>query len=288
MKTEIVDSEKVLFAVDLLKRGELVAIPTETVYGLAASIWNEEALENIFKVKGRPSDNPLIVHVSSLEQVNDLVVEIPPLAVALMKKFWPGPLTLVLPKSKKISNRVSGGLSSVAIRMPSHQLARELIEMAGPLAAPSANLSGKPSPTSAFDVLEDLEGKIPLILDGGECEVGIESTVLSLLEKTPRILRPGKITREDLEKVLGKPVQVGGKDLNHSPGTRYKHYSPKAKVSLIYEEAKDGDLSPKIETIYSEFRKADREGRTEIRVHCSENTRKNVALMDRLIRASSK
>ena len=225
----------------LLKDGELVAIPTETVYGLAADALNGEAVANIFKAKGRPMDNPLIVHIADLSQVDDLVAFVPPVLEDLAKAFWPGPLTVIMEKSDLIPDEVSAGLDTVAIRMPSHPDARAIIQTAGtPLAAPSANTSGMPSPTTAAHVMHDMDGKIAAVVDGGACEVGVESTVLTLCTRVPRILRPGRVTPEDLFDVLGD-VEVDDAVLGQlaegavaaSPGMKYKHYSPKAEVYIV-------------------------------------------------------
>ncbi len=225
----------------LLKDGELVAIPTETVYGLAADALNGEAVANIFQAKGRPMDNPLIVHIADLAQVDDLVAFVPPVLEDLAKAFWPGPLTVILEKSELIPDEVSAGLDTVAIRMPSHPVARAIIKAAGtPLAAPSANTSGMPSPTTAAHVMHDMDGKIAAVVDGGPCEVGVESTVLTLCTRVPRILRPGRVTPEDLFDVLGD-VEVDDAVLGQlaegavaaSPGMKYKHYSPKAEVYIV-------------------------------------------------------
>ena len=216
---------------ELLKQGELVAIPTETVYGLAADALNGAAVENIFRAKGRPQDNPLIVHIADLSQVEDLTAFVPPVLQDLADAFWPGPLTVVLEKSDLIPDEVSAGLDTVAIRMPSHKDARAIIRAAGtPLAAPSANTSGMPSPTTAEHVLHDLDGKIAAVVDGGPCEVGVESTVLSLCTRVPRVLRPGKVTPDELFEVLGQ-VEVDEAVLGRladdavaaSPGMKYKH-----------------------------------------------------------------
>lgn len=226
---------------ELLRDGKLAAIPTETVYGLAANALNPEAVANIFKAKGRPQDNPLIVHISEFDEIYPLVKEVPENAKALAEKYWPGPLTMILPKSDIIPNEVSGGLSTVAIRMPSHPVANAIIKSAGvPLAAPSANSSGLPSPTKAQHVIDDMMGKIEAIVDGGECDVGVESTVVTLATNPPRLLRPGGITPKQLESVLGKieidpAVTDKLKDgaVAASPGMKYKHYSPKAEVYIV-------------------------------------------------------
>lgn len=225
----------------ILKNGGLVVIPTETVYGLAADALNAEAVAEIYKAKGRPGDNPLIVHISSLDQLPPLVAEIPESALRLAEAFWPGPLTMILPKSDRIPRQTSGGLDTVAIRFPAHPTAQAVIRAAGvPLAAPSANLSGKPSPTSFHHVKEDLNGRVDAIMDGGDCAVGVESTVVALTGETARILRPGGITRRQLEEVLGhveidpavvSPLAAGQQAA--SPGMKYKHYSPLADITII-------------------------------------------------------
>lgn len=223
-----------------LQRGGLVAIPTETVYGLAANAFNSVAVAKIFAAKGRPGDNPLIVHIAEKEALDALVSDIPPAAKALMVAFWPGPLTLVFPKSEIIPDAVSAGLDTVAVRMPDHAVARAVIEAAGfPLAAPSANRSGSPSPTTAAHVMQDLAGKIAAVVDSGPCTVGLESTVVQVQGDCVRILRPGGITREMLEAVVG-PVAMDSSVLEPvgeapvaSPGMKYKHYAPKANLTLL-------------------------------------------------------
>ena len=218
-------------------------MPTETVYGLAADALNGEAVKRIFEAKGRPMDNPLIVHVADFSDIDRLALaaEIPEKAVSLAKAFWPGPLTIIMKKGPVIPDEVSAGLDTVAIRIPSHPDAQRLLKLSGlALAAPSANTSGKPSPTLAQHVTDDMDGKIEAILDGGACSVGVESTVITLASETPRILRPGIITREDIEAVIG-PVEVDKAVLNKlennekaaSPGMKYKHYAPRARVILV-------------------------------------------------------
>ena len=227
-------------AARLLREGGTVAIPTETVYGLAANAFDEKAIRQVFEAKGRPQDNPLIVHISKLEELSPLVTEIPDAAYALAKAFWPGPLTLVLPKSDLLPDAVSAGLDTVAVRMPSNPVARAVIERSGcPLAAPSANLSGRPSPTTAQHVIDDLDGRIDGILLSGDCEVGVESTVLLLAGGQKHLLRPGGITREMLESVIG-PVELDKAVLSSevtakvsSPGMKYKHYAPSTKVVML-------------------------------------------------------
>ncbi len=224
-------------AAGMIRRGGLVAFPTETVYGLGASAVNRRAIKNIFKAKGRPADNPLIVHVARLEQVKKVASFIPPEAFKLMSCFWPGPLSLVLPRSALLPPEISAGLPTVAVRMPAHPLALELIRAAGvPLVAPSANRSGRPSPTALSHVLEDLAGKIDAVLDGGSCRLGLESTVLDLSGSRPAILRPGGISREQLEAVLGTEVvdlRSGKAGIPPSPGMKYRHYAPRAPLFLI-------------------------------------------------------
>lgn len=234
------DRESVAEAAELLANRRVVAIPTETVYGLAANALDDWSVKNIFRVKGRPQDNPLIVHIASMKMLPPLVREIPEIANRLAERFWGGPLTMIFPKSKLISDTVSGGLDTVAIRMPASEAALAIIKKCGfPLAAPSANLSGKPSPTTAMHVYEDLNGKIPLIIDGGECSVGVESTVVCFKDGKIRILRPGGITAEMLsefaEVEVDKAVtaQPAKDERVLSPGMKYKHYSPKADVYII-------------------------------------------------------
>ena len=229
----------------IIRSGGLVAFPTETVYGLGANGLDGEAVKRIFKAKGRPADNPLILHIAKKSDVKPLWLHIPSTARQLMDAFWPGPLTLIYLKTDIVPNEVSAGLDTVAVRMPEHRTALALIRAANvPIAAPSANLSGKPSPTTAEHVLEDMDGKIDVVLDGGPCRVGVESTVVSLVGK-PRILRPGGITKEMLEQVIG-PVDVSPAVLNpldanapaESPGMKHKHYAPDCDVIVAEGEAK--------------------------------------------------
>jgi L-threonylcarbamoyladenylate synthase len=231
-------------AAKLLQGGEVVAFPTETVYGLGANALDEQAVRKIFAVKGRPTDNPLIVHVASPEAAEDLC-HVTPEARLLMRRFWPGPLTLLLPKKPIIPAVTNAGLSSVAVRMPDHPVALKLLQACGvPVAAPSANRSGRPSPTTAQHVLEDLDGAIPMILDGGECKVGLESTVLDLTGPHPAIVRPGYVTREMLSLAL-PDVQVADSAMRPlrrdetavSPGMRHRHYAPKGELTLVGGEA---------------------------------------------------
>lgn len=227
-------------AARLLREGGVVAIPTETVYGLAADAFNEDAVRRVFVAKGRPQDNPLIVHISAMEQLPALVTEIPDDARRLAAAYWPGPLTMVLPRSDRLPASVSAGLDTVAVRMPSHPVARAVIEISGcPLAAPSANRSGRPSPTAARHVLDDLDGRIDAVLMSDDCAVGVESTVILLAGGQRRLLRPGGVTREMLESVVG-PVELDKAVLSaevtakvSSPGMKYKHYAPATKVVLL-------------------------------------------------------
>ena len=251
MKTVILhtdtDPDYAQRASQVLKNGGLVAIPTETVYGLAANALDEKAVEKIYLAKGRPSDNPLIVHISSFAEWEPLVQTIPEKAKKIADTFWPGPLTIILPKSDLVPNRTSGNLATVAVRMPAHPAARAIIAASGlPLAAPSANISGFPSPTKAEYVIDDMNGRIDMIVDGGDSAVGVESTVITFAGDMPEILRPGGITPEQIEGVIGKirinsavlhPLQSGEKA--ESPGMKYKHYAPKAQIT-IYTGSKKG------------------------------------------------
>jgi len=227
--------EAIKLAAEIIRRGGLVAFPTETVYGLGADAMNEAAVQRIFEAKGRPADNPLIAHVASREMLDLVASDVSETADLLIAKFWPGPLTLVLPRNPHLAPSVSAGLSTVAVRMPKNEIALALIRAAEtPIAAPSANVSGRPSPTSAAHVLDDLGSRIDMILDGGPTNIGIESTVLDVTGDPPAILRPGWITREMLSEVIG-PVDrpATAEELRHSPGTRHRHYSPTARVVLI-------------------------------------------------------
>ena len=243
LKTEIrIPSEETYqAAARLFREGQLVAFPTETVYGLGADALNETAVRSIFSAKGRPADNPLIVHIHDRHQLTDLC-DIPSMAEDLMDAFWPGPLTLLFPRKRTVPDVVTAGLPTVAIRMPSHPVAVAMLKTCDlPIAAPSANRSGRPSPTTAAHVFEDLSGAIPLIIDGGFCQVGLESTVLDLCHGEATILRPGGITREMLEKVLNHEVALAGSILRPlkpdevalSPGMRYRHYAPRGTVTLV-------------------------------------------------------
>lgn len=307
---------------ELLLRGEVVAFPTETVYGLGAPVFNPIAIQRLYQVKGRPSDNPLIAHLSDVDQVTRLALEIPDEFYRLAKAFFPGPLTVVLKKKHPdVPFLVSAGLQSIALRMPKHPLAQKLIAMVGePLVAPSANLSGTPSATCADHVLNDFEGKIAAVIDGGTCSLGIESTVVSLIDcNRPVLLRPGNISLEELEEVLKQRVLLfDKKDPSHqevvSPGMKYRHYAPKAplrlfttwkEISLYVQKnspqrrmvlsslpsthAFQGcDFFPlSNKELYANLRLADQKHYNEILVYCDEDVLNNAALMNRLNKAST-
>ena len=265
MKTQVlpVSEESSALGGKILREGGLVGMPTETVYGLGANALNPEAVRAIFRAKGRPGDNPLIVHIARKEEILPLVREIPKAAKRLMDAFWPGPMTLILPKADCIPPEVSAGLDTVGIRLPASEAARALIAAAGcPVAAPSGNRSGRPSPTTAQHMLEDMDGRIPLILDGGACEVGVESSVIDATGETPVILRPGGITREMVADVLGA-VEVdehvmsplGEGETVRSPGMKYRHYAPRAKTVIF-----DGDAGRVVEAICARYDAAEAAG----------------------------
>lgn len=222
-------------AAALIRAGQLVAFPTETVYGLGADALNPSALRRVYAVKGRPPDNPLILHIADRAGLSWVAATVPALAFALIEAFWPGPLTLVLPKAPRVPELATGGLETVAVRMPAHPVALALIEAARtPLAGPSANRSGRPSPTTAQHVFDDLHGTIPLILDAGPTAIGVESTVLDVTSTPPVILRPGGVSEEAIAALIGPLQKTAALALRRrSPGTRYRHYSPKATVQLI-------------------------------------------------------
>ncbi len=219
-------------AANIIRKGGVVAFPTETVYGLGADALNESAVRKIYAAKGRPPDNPMIVHIADKKDFHRLVSEVP-LKVERLMKFWPGPLTIVAKKSELIPGAVTAGLDTVAIRMPDNRIALELIKASVPIAAPSANLSGRPSATTAGHVIDDFYDKIDLIIDGGPCEVGIESTVIDMSGDMPVLLRPGKITLEELRRVLGKVTVAERSDKPKAPGMKYEHYRPKPEVVLV-------------------------------------------------------
>lgn len=325
-----VSDADIAYAGKILRDGGLVGMPTETVYGLAGNALSGDCVRKIYAAKGRPSDNPLIVHISSFSQWGDLVTEIPEKALKLAKAFWPGPLTIILKKSDIIPKETSGGLDTVAVRMPSDENARRLIESAGlPIAAPSANTSGKPSPTTASHVMNDLSGKIEAVIDGGECKVGVESTVITLATEPPRLLRPGGITPEMIESVIGEieiddavynKLQDGEKAA--SPGMKYKHYSPTARVILLqgefekYKEyieehktentvalcfdgeedklsvkclpyGRENDSLSQAQKIFSRLREADETGADTVYARYPEREGVGLAVYNRLIRAAA-
>ena len=334
MKTEILpasDEKSIEKAAALLQNGELVALPTETVYGIAADARNGEAVKKIFVAKGRPQDNPLIVHVTGPEMLPGLVSEVPERAQLLMAAFCPGPLTIIMPRGPEVAAECCAGLDTVGIRMPSHPVARAVIEKSGcAFAAPSANLSGKPSPTNAQDVFTDMDGRLPLILDGGECDVGVESTVVSVVGEKPTLFRPGHITLEDLERALGEEVEVSKAILEklpegavvRSPGMKYKHYAPKADVTLLdgtFEQFKayvdvhaghtqlfrlagkaqaagillgvgygrEGDGADQAKHIFRCLRALDEQGDAVVYARCPQKDGLSMAVYNRLIRAAA-
>ena len=322
------DQQQMIFAAELIKNGEVVGMPTETVYGLAADARNENAVEKIFTAKGRPSDNPLIVHLAKFSDAELYTTSIPELAFKIAEKFCPGPLTMIFLKNEKIPYITSGGLDTVGIRIPSHPTARKLIELSGcPIAAPSANTSGYPSPTEASHVMLDMNGKIPAVIDGGQCRCGVESTVISFdNENTVRILRPGFVTREDLltlgcEVIVDKAIlsEVAAGEKVASPGMKYKHYSPKAKVTLVdgsfenfrqfadknknpktYFLVFDGDIlnndcnffsygkdsTEQAHNIFSSLRRLDSLGAENVFVRVPDKNGVGLAVYNRLIRAA--
>lgn len=247
MKTKIIkidenniDEEAVREAGEMIKKGGLVAFPTETVYGLGGDALNESSSRKIYAAKGRPSDNPLIVHITNMDALSKIVREIPREAYLLAKEYWPGPLTMIFHKSEAVPLATTGGLSTVAVRMPSHRTARAFIDAAGGyVAAPSANRSGRPSPTVAKYVIEDLEGQVDMIIDGGEVNIGLESTIIDLTGDSPMILRPGYITEEMLAETIGKVetdktlLEENSSEAPKAPGMKYRHYAPKGSLTIV-------------------------------------------------------
>lgn len=319
-------NKSILTASEILKDGGVVGIPTETVYGLAASAYDGEAINKIFLAKGRPQDNPLIVHISDMEMLYDIAIDIPAKALECAKRFWPGPLTMIFKKGEKIANEVSAGLDTVAVRMPSHKTALDIIKSSGlPLAAPSANLSGKPSPTSASHVEADLDGKIDAIVFDEECSVGVESTVVSFCCNPPRILRPGAVIVEELREIIPE-IEVDKAVLEQleentkveSPGLKYKHYAPKTEcylvegssesfinfvnnkissVAICFEEEKDFISGEKIvcgtfknfstvaQRLFSALREIDSLGKNVAYIHAPSKDGIGLAVYNRLLRA---
>lgn len=256
-----ITEKNIAHAGNIIRTGGLVAFPTETVYGLGANALDEDAVRSIYQAKGRPSDNPMIVHIADTAQLADVASEIPETAIPLIQAFWPGPITFIMKKTPEVPMTTTGGLETVGIRMPENETARALIRAARrPIAAPSANRSGKPSPTTYSDVLEDMDGRIDAILMGEDCKVGIESTVLDLTGEVPMILRPGYITKEMLENALGSEVQYDpalmmdptawenqGDFHPKAPGMKYKHYAPKAQVRIL--EGGDEEVHAQMEEL---------------------------------------
>ena len=268
MQTELlpVSRASIERAGELIRAGRLVGFPTETVYGLGANALDADAVRRIFEAKGRPGDNPLIAHISAPEQLRPLISGEPsPAARRLMEACWPGPMTLIFPKSGLVPDAVTAGLDTVAVRLPAHPAARALIDAAGvPIAAPSANRSGRPSPTTAQHVLEDMDGRIPLILDGGPCEVGLESTVIDMTGDIPKVLRPGGITPERIARLCGsagvddavmRPLREG--EVARSPGMKYRHYAPKGSLTIVEGEA--DAVAETIRRLYDEALSAGRQ-----------------------------
>lgn len=259
IEKEKIDDSLLLEAAEIIRQGGLVAFPTETVYGLGANALNEEAAKKIYAAKGRPSDNPLIAHIAKPQDLAPLVKEIPEAGKKLMEAYWPGPLTMIFPKSDLVPYGTTGGLDTVAVRMPSDPIANRLIELAGvPIAAPSANTSGRPSPTMAEHVYQDMNGRIEMILDGGAVGIGVESTIVDVSGPVPVMLRPGAITIEMLEETVGEveidPVILGpvSKDIKpKAPGMKYRHYAPKAELILVEDKSAVGQKtgSAKQETV---------------------------------------
>jgi len=310
MKTEILSKNQIKKAAELIREGNIVAFPTETVYGLGANALDKKAIKKIFEVKGRPIKNPLIVHIASKEQLHSIakVKRFHEEVDKLIRKFWPGPLTLVLERKKNIHNEVTGGLNTVAVRMPNNKVALKLIKNSGvPIAAPSANLSGKPSGTCFKHVFEDFNGKIACIIKSRNCKIGLESTVIDLTSKKPLLLRPGGTDLEELKEIL-PDLRINNKKIDKvkSPGMKYKHYSPKAKVILFEKNAKkkiEGykkifeDKKVKIiktsktksfaKKLFKIFRDADKEGVDVILLNSIDEKGIGLPIMNRLRKAAS-
>lgn len=283
------DIKTIYKAADIIKKGGVVAFPTETVYGLGANSFDDKAIDKIFIAKGRPQDNPLILHVNNVEEVYLLVETVDKRAKKVMESFWPGPLTLIFKKSEKVSKKLTGGLSTVAIRMPKHKIASEIIKYSKvPIAAPSANLSGKPSPTNAEHVIRDLYGKVDMIIDGGDTGIGVESTVLDISQDIPTILRPGGVTYEDLIKIFPKveydqSIIKDDEDIvPKSPGQKYKHYAPKAKMIVF-----SGNIEDIPSAIKKYSKKAKEEGK-KLGIMVTEETKKEYSGENILVVGSRK
>jgi len=313
MKTRLTRSPRV--AAEFIRRGEIVAFPTETVYGLGANVFNETAIRKIFAAKGRPADNPLIAHVASVKHITLVARDLPPMATILIRAFFPGPLTLVLPRHSSVPKLATGGLETIGVRMPSNPIARELILACGlPLVAPSANLSGRPSPTTWQAVQSDLDGRISCILKGNQTELGLESTVVDCTGRTPVVLRSGAVTAEQLRSIIPstKLARRPGVSAPRSPGVKYRHYAPRARVKLVAHprEAQSGPKSAVIgldappaagqfglarhcvsvadyaREIYRFFRQCDEAGVDVIYCQIVPERGIGLALMDRLGRAA--
>ncbi len=248
---------------NIIKGGGLVAFPTETVYGLGGDALNGDSCRKIYEAKGRPSDNPLIIHVSCFEDIRSIVAEVPEAAKKIADAFWPGPLTMILQKSDRVPREVTGGLDTVALRLPSHPIARKFIEYSGGyVAAPSANTSGKPSPTLAEYVVEDMQGRIPMIIDGGSCDLGLESTIIDVTTTPPQILRPGYITQQMLEEVLGDisldqtMMHADQDQAPRAPGMKYRHYAPAGELTVV-----EGDPEAVVAYINQAVAKDEAEGK---------------------------
>lgn len=292
-------------AAELLRKGEIIAFPTETVYGLGAPIFNERAINRIFSVKHRPADNPLIAHIATLQDLEKIAKNIPDEVYLLAEAFWPGPLSILLEAREEVPIVARAGLPTIAVRMPAHEAALALIRAVGePLVAPSANLSGKPSSTTVEHVRHDFEGAIIAAIDGGSCSKGLESTVLDLyFGKGPRILRPGSVTAQAIERVLQRPLLCNVEEKPLCPGMKYRHYAPKAPIQLFYEAPtlssyiKNAPLCKRLiltreqktlsaEGFYASLRKADQHGIEEIVILCDPITRCDEALYNRILKAA--
>ena len=333
MKTQMLSAQRpedIAAAAGLLRNGKLVAIPTETVYGLGANGLDENAVLRIFEAKGRPQDNPLILHISEPRELESICHDIPAQAWLLAEHFWPGPLTMVLPVRDLVPKRTTAGLDTVAVRCPKTAATRELIRLAGvPIAAPSANRSGKPSTTTAAHVLHDMDGRIEAILDGGPCEVGVESTIVDLTGERPRLLRPGGVTPEELRALLGELDidravlgQIANDAVVRAPGMKYKHYAPKADVTLLngtfeqfkayvdahmdqnpiclcftgeaeklgvpcVEYGREGDGADQAKHIFRSLRALDEQGDGIVYARCPQKDGLSMAVYNRLIRAAA-
>lgn len=262
LKSSKEEKESFRQAGEIIKDGGLVAFPTETVYGLGGDALNPESSRKIYAAKGRPSDNPLIIHIADWTSIKKICVDIPETAKRLADAFWPGPLTMILKKSSAVPYETTGGLDTAAVRMPDHPAALSFIKAAGGyIAAPSANLSGRPSPTTAAHVMEDMDGRIDMILDGGDVGIGLESTIVDLTENVPVILRPGYVTQEMLSRVIGRvdtDITLMSRDTGRvpkAPGMKYRHYAPKGSMLLI-----EGDREAVIRTMNAEVKNAKRRG----------------------------